>query len=202
VPARKPQDERHAATHEALLAAAVGVLARQGAAATTLRDVAQAAGVSYGALTYHFKNREELLDVVLARCALGLRSRLTAALEASSGAPASRRSRELLAAASRALSPREPEAAVLLDLAALSMHDPRLRAKVSLCLAELETALGDALVAPRLAAGLSPRVPAGTIARLCLGALLGDGLLEPAPETEPSGPALALERALAGLFEV
>lgn len=181
--------------------AAVGVLSRKGAHASTLQDVAEAAGVSKGALTYHFKSRDELLDEVLVRCAQRLRGRLSEALGTHPSEPPARRAREVLAAAVRALDPTDPEVAALSDLAALSRHDARLRGHVSLCLAELEQALLDAVVTPRLAAGLAPRVPAGAIARLCLGALLGAGLLEPPAEADAQAHTLALEKALAGLFE-
>jgi AcrR family transcriptional regulator len=51
---------------EALLEAAITSLQEKGYAGTTARDVADGAGVSLGAIGYHFGTVQELLDVALA----------------------------------------------------------------------------------------------------------------------------------------
>jgi AcrR family transcriptional regulator len=51
---------------EALLEAAIVSLQDKGCAGTTARDVADGAGVSLGAIGYHFGTVQELLDVALA----------------------------------------------------------------------------------------------------------------------------------------
>jgi TetR/AcrR family transcriptional regulator len=49
-----------------LLAAATDLFAKQGVAATTFADIAQRAGLTPAMMHYYFKNREELLDSVVA----------------------------------------------------------------------------------------------------------------------------------------
>src|SRR5450755_1542416 len=51
---------------EALLESAITSLQRKGYAGTTARDVADGAGVSLGAIGYHFGSVQELLDAALA----------------------------------------------------------------------------------------------------------------------------------------
>ncbi len=51
---------------EALLESAIASLQQQGYAGTTARDVADRAGVSLGAIGYHFGTVQELLDAALA----------------------------------------------------------------------------------------------------------------------------------------
>jgi len=58
---RRTQAERRAATSAALLEATVDCLAHEGYAQTTMRRVAERAGVSPGALQHHFETKVELL---------------------------------------------------------------------------------------------------------------------------------------------
>ena len=57
--------ERGAARREAILAAATRLIARNGSRATTLADVAQAAGVTRPGLLHHFPSKQALLEAVL-----------------------------------------------------------------------------------------------------------------------------------------
>lgn len=59
--ARKASDEKAAL----ILQAAAKVLTRQGYARTTIKEVAAEAGVSRGLLHYYFKNKEEMLFMVV-----------------------------------------------------------------------------------------------------------------------------------------
>jgi AcrR family transcriptional regulator len=59
----RPVGDREARSGE-LIAAARTVIARDGYAAASLRNVAQAAGVSTGAVTYYFQNREAMVLAV------------------------------------------------------------------------------------------------------------------------------------------
>jgi DNA-binding transcriptional regulator YbjK len=56
-------------TREALLDAAMRVIAEQGVAAATQRTVATAAGASLASTTYHFGTRDELLTATMERAA-------------------------------------------------------------------------------------------------------------------------------------
>jgi TetR/AcrR family acrAB operon transcriptional repressor len=61
--ARKTKEEA-LKTREAIIDAAVRVFAVQGISRTTLTDVARDAGVTRGAIYWHFKNKEDLLEVL------------------------------------------------------------------------------------------------------------------------------------------
>ncbi len=56
---RKTKEEA-AETRQALLRAALAVFSRQGYAATRLEDVAHEAGVTRGAIYWHFKSKADL----------------------------------------------------------------------------------------------------------------------------------------------
>lgn len=51
---------------QSLLQATIDVIARQGLAAVTVQDIAQAAGVSKGALFHHFASKQALVDAAIA----------------------------------------------------------------------------------------------------------------------------------------
>jgi TetR/AcrR family transcriptional regulator, transcriptional repressor of bet genes len=55
----------HAIRREQILAAAERLLAHKGWAGTTFADICKEAGISNGVLTYHFKDKDEILLAVL-----------------------------------------------------------------------------------------------------------------------------------------
>ena len=63
--ARKTHGERRAATRDALLSAAIAVISESGYASTTTNLIAERAGVTRGALQYHFPSREEMVVAVI-----------------------------------------------------------------------------------------------------------------------------------------
>lgn len=71
--------ERRAATRGAVLAAATDLFARQGFAATTVDEIAAAAGVAKGAVYHHFDTKETLFEAVFDETSRGLAARLAAA---------------------------------------------------------------------------------------------------------------------------
>jgi AcrR family transcriptional regulator len=58
-------DTRTATRRSELLATAAEVFARQGYDATTVREIADAAGILAGSLYYHFDSKESMLDEIL-----------------------------------------------------------------------------------------------------------------------------------------
>ena len=78
---REPLQERGTARRDALLDAAIRLLARQGARAVTHRAVAEEAGTTHGAPRYYFATRSQLLDAALERLAADQVARIEALLD-------------------------------------------------------------------------------------------------------------------------
>lgn len=87
--ARRTQDERSTATREALVAAAIEVVAEVGYASATTSLIARRAKVSRGALQYHFASKADLTVAIMEAIALELNFRFD--LEALRQAPLRRR---------------------------------------------------------------------------------------------------------------
>jgi len=66
-PVRRRQEDRSRDAREKLLNAAIEVLLRKGYNGLTTKDVAQAAGLSNGALMHHFVNKAELVVAATAK---------------------------------------------------------------------------------------------------------------------------------------
>jgi AcrR family transcriptional regulator len=68
-PRRRTQAERRAATRASVLAAARSVFSRRGLRGASLEEIAEEAGVSRGAVYYHFDDKERLfLALLRERC--------------------------------------------------------------------------------------------------------------------------------------
>jgi AcrR family transcriptional regulator len=76
--ARRSQQERTAETRTRLLTAAVTLLHDKGLAHTSTNDIAEAAGVSRGALTHHFESREDLITSAIEHMLAGVTGKLEA----------------------------------------------------------------------------------------------------------------------------
>jgi AcrR family transcriptional regulator len=62
----RPGRPKNAASREQFLDAAVDLFGRQGVSATTLANIAKEVGVTSAMVHYHFANRDQLLDAVVA----------------------------------------------------------------------------------------------------------------------------------------
>jgi TetR/AcrR family transcriptional regulator len=82
---RAPKAER---TRAAILAAAERLFAERGFDAARLEDVAAAVGIRRASIVYHFRDKAELYDAVLASVLGGLRARLEPALLGEGAFPA------------------------------------------------------------------------------------------------------------------
>lgn len=63
-PARPRRTRRSARTRERILEAAVEVFARRGFHGARVADIAEQAGIAYGLVYHHFKNKDEILAAV------------------------------------------------------------------------------------------------------------------------------------------
>ncbi|HMN22671.1 MAG TPA: TetR family transcriptional regulator [Ottowia sp.] len=86
--ARRTKEEAQA-TREALLDAAERVFQQRGVSRTALSDIAQAAGVTRGALYWHFKDKAAVFNAMMDRVALPLGAELEGLL-ATGGDPLAR----------------------------------------------------------------------------------------------------------------
>lgn len=125
--ARKTQQERSTATRARILDAAVDCLTALGFAATSTTKIAEAAGVSRGAMLHHFPSRNALMQAVL-RHVLALR--LAEFRDAIRGLPeGSQRLAPVIDATWRGISA-QTSFVPWIELVVASRSDPELRAIV------------------------------------------------------------------------
>jgi len=184
-----------------IVAAATRVLARQGYARTSLLDIATEAGMSKGAVHYHYPTKEALMGKVLEHACDEVASRARVAWSSSDNPIESIRSaiRELW----RLRAHRSDEAAVVSDLLAQSLHDEALRPALANYYRFAATQVLDHLSVQMVAMGLRPKVRAELVPRLLNGLL--DGLVmqhfvDPEALTEDDVVA-SIEMLALGLFE-
>jgi AcrR family transcriptional regulator len=129
--ARKNRAERKAETRERLLAAAARIAQDQGFARITLEAVADAAGLTKGAIYSNFESKEELILEVVQRVTPGLN--LTPAVEGASDLATllERTAIAVAAAAGR----RSKQVALALEFDALALRDAKLRQTMAAAMA-------------------------------------------------------------------
>ena len=160
------------ASRQQVLDAAIRALASAGYARTSIGDIAAAAGMSKGAVHYHFDSKDDLIAQVLVRCAEVMRERVRAAWDAA-GEPqekVSRALREMRAARAQT----SPELRVLADLMAQGIYDPALRKALSAMFEANREEVRAHLEQSFRELGITPRVPVHVMPRLVIGIL--DGL--------------------------
>ena len=186
-----------------IIAAATRVIARQGYANTSLNDIAREAGMSKGAVHYHFPTKEALVAEVLETACDVVTERTMKAWGAGDSDPFS-----ALRASIRELwdvrVARPDEVTVVADLLSHALHDEALRPPLASYYRFASDQTSQHLVRMASQYGLRPKIPAELIPRLLLGLL--DGLLLQA-YVEPDaidGDALvdAIERMATSLFEI
>jgi AcrR family transcriptional regulator len=157
-----------------IIAAATRVLARKGYARTSLNDIAREAGMSKGAVHYHFPTKEALVSKVLETACDIVAERTRAAWTAAGSDPvqALRSSvRELWAVRTA----RSDEVAVVADLLAQALHDETLRPQLAAYYRFAASQTTEHVLTTLTGFGLKPRVSPELIPRLLLGLL--DGLV-------------------------
>ncbi|MBX3187399.1 MAG: TetR/AcrR family transcriptional regulator [Labilithrix sp.] len=186
-----------------VLDAAIKTLAARGLGATSIQDIADAAGMSKGAVHYHFESKDELLQRVLDRCCEVIEARVVEVFDAE-GTPMDRIRRAIL---EMWIVRRDgiAEMRVLTELHALSRQNEAIK-----------KALGDALRKAReqiieiglnhlIKMGLRPRVSLTVAPRLILATLDGLSLqhsVDPIPPEEEEELLRALEATSLALFEL
>lgn len=161
-------------SRQQVLDAAIQTLAKSGYAKTSIGDIARAAGMSKGAVHYHFESKHDLIAQVVDRCALEMRTRVREAWEAESD-PA-QKVRRALAEMRRMRRDQIPELRVLADLMAQGLHDPAIRAQMAALFEANRNDVVEYLVKSLRELGLEPTLAPQVVPRLLLGAIDGIAL--------------------------
>jgi TetR/AcrR family acrAB operon transcriptional repressor len=96
---RTKEDALH--TREALLDAAEWLFAQRGVSRTSLQDIAKAAGLTRGAVYWHFKDKTELFNAMMARTTLPMEDSLASVGQAEQDEPLAELQRSALDALTR-----------------------------------------------------------------------------------------------------
>jgi len=155
-----------------VLEAAVRALAARGYAKTSVSDIAAEAGMSKGAVHYHFESKDDLIAKVLEHCAAATRVRVREAWEAP--AEPIEKIRNVVHQMRSMRKGGPPELRVVADLAAQGLHDPRLHAILARIFEANRKEIVAFLVLSLTNLGVKSKVPVHIVPRLLVGAL--DGL--------------------------
>jgi AcrR family transcriptional regulator len=164
---------KSAVSSQQIIDAAIRVLARQGYAKTSLLEIAKEAGMSKGALHYHYPTKEALIHAVLETACNVVQARTVQAWSPSDNPFEALRNalEELWAARAE----RTDEASVVADLIALSLYDDSLRPKLAEFYELGAQQIRDYLEENLVALGLEPRISLDLLPRVVIGLL--DGLV-------------------------
>lgn len=194
---RKSEDSRRQ-----VLDAAVLTLAKRGLANTSIQDIADAAGLSKGAVHYHFESKDDLLLHVLNRCCENMEARVRAVFEAD-GPPLERVARALqeMWALRRDAA---PEMRVVSELHTMSRQNESLRTALADALRAARQQIIDVGLSRLSELGLKPCGSSMIVPRLILATL--DGLMlqhevEPITKEEEGEILQALVGTFTSLFE-
>lgn len=194
--------KKSAVSSAQIVSSAIRVLARSGYARTSLMDIAKEAGMSKGAVHYHFPSKESLVARVLETACDAVAIRANAAW--AGGVNPLESLHSSLEELWRVRAERSEESLVIADLLAQSLYDDVLRPKLAAYYAFAVSQLTDHLIKNVLTAGFTPRLPPPVIARLLIGLL--DGLVmqhwvEPGV-LSPTDVVRAVELTALSLFEL
>lgn len=184
-----------------IVQAGIRVLARQGFARTSLLDIAKEAGMSKGAVHYHFPTKDALIQVVLNTALEAVQQRTIAAW--SSGDSAFVSLRKSLETLWSIRAERSDEALVVADLLAQSLYVDSLRPQLAEYYRLAADQIRDYLGAQLKVLGIRPKISMDIFPRIVIGLL--DGLVMQAfvePDAlDPEAVVTAIETLAIGLFE-
>ncbi len=203
VPPRRTGYKKSEASRKQVLDAAITTLAARGLAATSIQDIADAAGLSKGAIHYHFESKDELLHCVLERCCESIEARVRSVFE-EPGSPTERIRRaidEMWAVRRDGV----PEMRVLGELHTLSRQNASIRKDLAVALRKAREQIIETGLKRLIEMGVRPRVSLTIAPRLILATL--DGLsiqhaVDPIPPEEEAELLGALEAQCLALFEI
>ena len=194
--------EEALATRSRLLDAAELLFERQGVSRTSLHDIAAAAGVTRGAIYWHFADKADLFNAMMERVTLPMEEALHA--DAALGDPLETIRRNFLDALRKTVA--DPQARRVFEIAIhkveyvgeLEAVRARRLAVRNVCLADVERGLRRALQHGHLARGIPARTAAIGLHALIEG-LIQNWMLDPAAFDLVRAGTQVLDRYLAGL---
>jgi AcrR family transcriptional regulator len=182
---RLKRAESRELTRKRLLDAAERLFARHGFDATSVDDVAEAAGFSKGALYYNFESKDELLEALVERSIADLVTSLESALADAHTIE------EKLSAAQRLLTEQERDqhgGQLELEVFVQAVRDPKLRRMVRKAYGRMVKAIASLIDEQFEQAGVRPPMPADQLAIAIVAGSLGHGLMQALdPDAVPTG---------------
>lgn len=182
---RLTRAEAREETRRRLLAAAAELFAARGFDATTVEDVAEAAGFSKGAVYYNFSSKDDLFAALVQQHIDELLGELTAAMDGASTIEAK------LAAAQRVLVAHEQDdegEELFLEILIQAVRDADVRGTVADGFARMRAAVAELIRTQFGDLGIEPPMDAGALATTIIAAAAGHGLLRAIdPDAVPIG---------------
>lgn len=186
-----------------VLDAAVATFAKHGITSTSVQDIANAAGLSKGAVHYHFESKDELLQRVLEQCRATVECRVLAAFE-EPNLPMDR-VRRAIAEMWAVHRDDVAEVRVLAELAVLARQSEPIRQALAGVLRTSRQQIIDIGFSRLVEMGLRPRVPVDVAARLLMAMI--DGLavhhrIDPMSPQEEEELLRTIETTMLAVFEL
>lgn len=195
--------KKSAVSSAQIVQAAIRVLARQGYARTSLMDIAREAGMSKGAVHYHFPTKESLIEVVLKTATDVVQQRTIDAWN-SGGDDTLLSLHNSLEELWKTRAERSDEALVVADLLAQSLYDDKLQPHLAEFYKLAAEQTHEYLSKEFERHGIKPNVPMKILPRLVVGLL--DGLVMQAfvdPDVfDPDEIVTAIEMLGIAMFNV
>jgi TetR/AcrR family acrAB operon transcriptional repressor len=195
---KKSEESQHR-----VLDAAIVVLAERGVTATSIQDIATEAGLSKGAVHYHFDNKEELLVQVLDRCCAIVEMRVRSVFE-EPGLPMERVRRAIVEMWTLRRDG-APEFRVLAELHVLARQNATIREAFGAAYRQSRAQIVEIGFKRLLEMGVRPKVSTDVGARLLLATLDGlamQHMVDPVETGDEAELLRALEATAIALFEV
>jgi len=195
---KKSEESQHR-----VLDAAISVLAERGVTSTSIQDIATEAGLSKGAVHYHFETKEELLVQVLDRCCDVVESRVRHVFE-EQGLPMERIRRAIVEMWALRRDG-APEFRVLSELHVLSRQNKTIREAFGAAYRRSRDQIVEIGFRRLLDMGVRPKVPMNVASRLVLATLDGlamQHMVEPVSAADEVEILKALETTAMAMFEI
>lgn len=193
---------KSAESRRQVLDAAIQSIADRGYAQTSVSDVARAAGMSKGAVHYHFESKEDLIAQVAEHCSAEMQDRVDQAWDAA------KEPREKICSALAEMRSfardRGPIMRVFAALLAQGVHDAKLRTTLQEMFEANRRRVTEQIVDALPSLGLRPKIPAHVIPRLLLATLDGLALhdfFDPPSAEDDEAILRSLEDISFSLFE-